>query len=312
MPWFRYLKGTESLGINSPNTNYSYPYLKRQINKFTPKDTLQSGTWLFLDISTLDIDTYLNGELDKIVDSSSYIVVYEHPTNDNDFTPVKTIINNGVLYFQTATTHQANTEIEKQYCIYYQTPNIRYIKSVNNGGVSDYQIVDPSTAMYDVNFSEVDLTSFNVDIFSNSFYNFSFINGWRDGISIVDNAKLFLTFSGPSLELYGTKGPSYGKLKLKIIGLPNNEFPTNSIDLDWTEIDCYQNTLVENVLLFSTNELLYRDYNLELEVLNSKNILSSSNSIKISSYSFSYNPYLQIGNEFLTDSVAYVKIGGFR
>ena len=46
--------------------------------------------------------------------------------------------------------------------------------------------------------------------------------------------------------------------------------------------------------------------------IGNQNILASSNSIKISSYSFSYNPYLEVETELITDSVAYVKIGGIR
>lgn len=312
MVWFRYLKSTQSLGISSPNENYSYPYLKRAIKKFTPKDTLPVGTWLFFDVSDLGIDNYLSSTLDVTIDSSSYLVVYEHPTNENDYTPVKTVVHNNILYFQTAATHTANQEISKQYCIYYKTPNLRYVKPVNNGGRNDYQVTSSALASYDVDFSEVNTGSYSVNLESTSFYNFSFVSGWSDGMSTDQSAKLYLTFSGPSIYLYGSKGPSYGKLKLRIIGLPNSEYPTNNVDVDWIEVDCYQTSNQDNVLIYSKNNLSYRDYNLELQISNSKNILASSNSIKISSYSFSYNPYLEVETELITDSVAYVKIGGIR
>lgn len=312
MVWFRYLKTSETLGTTSPNQNYSYPYLKRVIKKFTPKDTLSSGTWLFIDVEDLEIDTYLSSTLDTTVDPSSYLVVYEHPTNQNDFTPVKTIIYNNILYFQTPVEHLANQEISKQYSIYYKTPNLRYIKAVSNGGQIDYQVTTSNLATFDVEYSEVNSLSYSVGLSSSSFYNFSFINGWENGSSIENNAKLFLNFSGPSISIYGSKGPNFGKFKLRIIGLQNENFPINSIDVDWIEVDCYQTESVNNTILYSKNNLSYRDYNLELEISNSKNILSSSNNIKLSSYSFSYNPYLELETELITDSVAYVKIGGIR
>jgi hypothetical protein len=47
MAWFKYYKQNSS--------TVSYPYVKRTFSKFTPKDTLATGTWLFIDVSTYEI-----------------------------------------------------------------------------------------------------------------------------------------------------------------------------------------------------------------------------------------------------------------
>ena len=83
-----------------------------------------------------------------------------------------------------------------------------------------------------------------------------------------------------------------GKFKFKLTGLQNVAFPNMELELDWTTVDCYNSTLQENVLLYENNDLNYRDYSLELQTIADKNIISSGNNIKISSYSFSYNLYL--------------------
>ena len=84
------------------------------------------------------------------------------------------------------------------------------------------------------------------------------------------------------------------------------------LELDWTTVDCYNSTSQENVLLYENNDLNYRDYNLELQTIADKNIISSGNNVKISSYSFSYNLYLTIGKEEISDQAVFVSIGGIR
>jgi hypothetical protein len=70
--------------------------------------------------------------------------------------------------------------------------------------------------------------------------------------------------------------------------------------------------LQENVILYENNDLNYRDYNLELQTITDKNIISSGNNIKISSYSFSYNLYLTISKEEISNQAVFVSIGGIR
>jgi hypothetical protein len=305
MTWFKYFKQGES-------TTYSYPLIKRTINKFTPNDKILKDTWLFIDITDLEIEKYYNSSLNLLDDHSSYLVVYETIGSDPRMIPVSNVINNNTLYFQAAEDHEADIETINQYSIYYKTPNLRYIKLFNS---IDYQVTSAEQAEFNSAFSEVDATDYDVVAGSESSYNFSFINpnlDWNNGLSSNPGSKLYLTFSGPSIQIYGDKGPDYGKFKLKLTGLQNIEFPNMSLELDWVVVDCYNSTLQENVILYENNDLNYRDYNLELQTITDKNIISSGNNIKISSYSFSYNLYLSINKEQISDQAVFVSVGGIR
>lgn len=305
MTWFKYFKQGES-------TTYSYPLIKRTINKFTPNDKILKDTWLFIDVTDLEIQKYYNSSLNLLDDNSSYLVVYETIGSDSGMVPVNNIINNNTLYFQAAEDHEADIETISQYSIYYKTPNLRYIKLLNS---ENYQVTSAEQAQFNSLFTEVDITDYDVVAGSESSYNFSFINAnldWNNGLSSNPGSKLYLTFSGPGIQIYGNKGPDYGKFKLKLTGLQNTEFPNMSLELDWTVVDCYNTTLQENVILYENNDLNHRDYNLELQTITDKNIISSGNNIKISSYSFSYNLYLTIDKEQISDQAVFVSIGGIR
>ncbi len=137
MTWFKYFKSDQTINSATPNYNYSYPYLKRSIAKFTPRDTLSVGFWLFANIKDLNINTYKNSTLQTLEDTNSYVVVYEKGAT---FIPVKTVIDGDYIYFQTAEEHVVATEIQGSYFIYYSTPNLRKLNEVDNAGIEDYQI----------------------------------------------------------------------------------------------------------------------------------------------------------------------------
>ena len=305
MTWFKYFKQGES-------STYSYPLIKRTINKFTPNDKILKDTWLFIDVTDLEIQKYYNSSLNLLDDDSSYLVVYEIIGSYSGMVPVNNIINNNILYFQAAEDHEAGVETISQYSIYYKTPNLRYIKLLDS---ENYQVTSEEQAQFNSLFSEVDITDYDVVAGSESSYNFSFINpnlDWDNGLASNPGSKLYLTFTGPSIQIYGAKGPDYGKFKFKLTGLQNAQFPNMELELDWTTVDCYNSAFQENVLLYENNNLNYRDYNLELQTDADKNILSSGNNVKISSYSFSYNLYLTINKEQISDQAVFVSIGGIR
>ena len=137
MAWFRYFKSNETISSATPNYNYSYPYCKRFINRFTPRDTLEIDTWIFANISDININKYKNISLQDETDQTSYVVTYEKGEN---VYPVETVIESNYLYFKTYEKHTAAEEIIGQYAIYYNTPNLRKINEVDNGGVEDYQV----------------------------------------------------------------------------------------------------------------------------------------------------------------------------
>lgn len=161
-------------------------------------------------------------------------------------------------------------------------------------------------------YDELELTDFYVNINSNSSYNFSFLdleNSWKNGESSKPSSKLYVTFSGPKFILYGAKGPDFGKFRFKITGFANTEFITTQDEVDWQIIDCYNEVAINNTILYENYDLNLRDYVLELQVLDDKNIKSKGNRIKVNEYMFTYNVYARIGNEQISDRPAFKKDG---
>lgn len=305
MTWFSYKKINES--------SLSYPFVKRSISKFTPNDPIDEGTWLFVDVKGLDIDKYYDQSLNLVLDPSSYIVVYEDDIDgeSNVFIPVECVINNNILYFKTAEYHGSGIEIPQKYSIYYRTPNIRYIVPVG----SSFQVTTVGEAAYNADLAAIDLTTYQVELDSNYSYGFSFVNAaydWNNGLSKTVGAKSYFTFTGPSLEIYGSKGTDYGKFKLKIVSYGNQATPESSIVLDWVTIDCYNSYYSANELLFSTSGLPSGKCTAELELISDYNILSSDRNIKLNSYQFSYYIDLTLGSEELTEQATFVSLGSLR
>lgn len=133
---------------------------------------------------------------------------------------------------------------------------------------------------------------------------------WINGISQRAGARAFANFDGPGLRIYGYVGPSYGKINLRIIQ-KTSETNEEKIILDSFEIDCYS-FQEENKIIFEKTDLEYQEYNLELEVVNDKNILSSSNSIRIEKITFLSNFNFVLGNQELNPNLSFKSIGGVR
>ena len=306
MAWFKYLKTHTSTG-------YSYPYTKRDMDRFTPKDTIPEGMWLMADVSDLDIDAYYDGNIVKQYDLSGYLVVYENllGTDLSTSTPVECVIYNDTLYFRAAEQHLANTEISNNYVLYYNTPNIRYVKEITT---DSYEVVSNSIAPYAAIFNDVDTTPFDVTLNSETYHNFSFINqseDWNSGLASRPGAKAYLTFSGPSIDLYAATNRSSGTFRFRVTSLGNTANPYSLVEQDWTVIDLYSLEEQENVLVFSTNNLSQSELTMEIEVLSEKNTLSTGNQVRLNYYSFSVNPYITINSEVLFELAQFVTVGQF-
>lgn len=305
MSWFRYLKTEEG--------DFYYPYAKRVISKFTPNSLIAKDQWLFVDVSDLDIDYYYNDSLEKVIDESSYLVVYETSLESETGTgqPVACVIDDGILYFKAAEDHAADLETPKVYSIYYRTPNIRYMTTLEDSDPQEYIITTAENGLYNSDISEVDQTAYSVDLSATGYYNFSFINNsvdWVNGSTKVSGAKAYINFSGPNFELYGSKGPDFGKFRIKLVSFSNANDPTTKLELDWYIVDLYSSTFQEDVVLFSSQALPFKECSLELEVIYDKNILSSDYSVKLNRFEFSFNPYLKIGKELLFDQAVFSSV----
>lgn len=322
MTWFRYFKATETINETQENTNYSYPLVKRSLPRFVPTDDIPFQSWLSVPITGLNIGRYLDTDLEEQIDHSSYLLVYENvELNVFEYTPIKCFIDNDVLYFQTSSDHPANKPVDNQYSLYYHTKDIHHVTYVQNGPVSedgtlDFQINTSSSDFFG-QISDIDGFTNTVTPSSIGRYNFSFVNSgtdWDQGSTVHPGAKVYVSFPGPKFELYGIKGPDFGKVKVRLTGLSNAENPISEIIFSDLIIDCYSPNYKENELLYSSvgYGLTFRDYVMEVQVLNDKNLSSNGNKFKVNSFRFNYNIYTSFGQEQISEFVALSSSGMFK
>lgn len=308
MIWFKYLKSGQSTSIAAENTNYSYPQVKRAIERFSPDVDIPKDFWLSIDVSSLAIDSYINSSLESSIDATSYLVVYESILRNNDFTPVQTKIKDGILYFKAAENHEANVFIPKQYALYYKTPNLQNVTPVTNGSLTSYKVSDSSNP-YNPGELTGDLSLYSVSLGDINYYNFSFVNSgldWENGRSIENNAKVYINFLGPTFNLYGDKGVDYGKLSYRI--KPAEQLPDDVISNDFTVVDCYEATNSFDQNLISVSSLDKREYVMEIVATGEKNILAQNSYIKLSKFDFVFDLDLQLSNESLSTNINFVSL----
>jgi hypothetical protein len=106
-------------------------------------------------------------------------------------------------------------------------------------------------------------------------------------------------------------GPSNVKIKIRIISKQQGASDTEKIAVDWTEIDCFALTQQE-VVIFNKTNLEYKDYNLEIEVLEDKNTLSTGKSVEITKVSFLKNMYIVLGEQQINQTLVFTSLGGIR
>jgi len=301
MTWFRYLPATASPSLSSQDVSYVYAILRRKINIPILKQDIQKDNWLFVDISDISIDKFINSLLQEEIKQNSYIVVYESKLNDNyNFIPVQSHILGDRLYFQAAVNHVKNIQIENQYSLYYKTDDIKKIKKVNNGIYEDYISCLEQEAEFITQSSDVDEASFDVSSNTSAFYTFSYLNiqtDWENGFTKNPGAKLIGTFTGPLFKLFCNKGPDLGIFKIRIISLSSDATPQDIIEVDWQEVDLFSEDKTQNILVFSKNDLYYKDYIFEIKADYEKNSLSKNGKIEVGYYSYAFNAYAKIDKE---------------
>jgi len=314
MTWFRYLPLDAVASVSNQNENYIYPLLKRVIEFPAPNQTIPLDSWIFVNVQDLGIDEFINDSIITEEENNSYIVVYESTAlDDYDFIPVKSQIVNDRLYFKTVETHQKEKLLEKQYSLYYKTKDLKLIKKIQNGQYDDYIQCSINEAEFITSTSDVDETSFDVYPNTNEAYGFSFSNidvDWKNGVSLSSKAKAIGTFSGPLFELFCNKGPEFGKFELRIISLSSDATPESIIEQDWITIDLYNSTLLENQLVFSKNNLYYKNYIFEIVSNFEKNDLSSNGAVSIHHYSYAYDAQCVLSPEEISPYLFSRKIAG--
>ena len=309
MIWFKYLKSNQGTSSDQENTNYSYPQVKRKIERFKPSIDIAQNAWLSVDVTDLGIDSYLTDSLDEAVDATSYLVVYENTLRVDDFTPVVTKIYDNVVYFKAAENHESGVFIKKQYSLYYKTPGLQNINPVTNGQTTSYKISD-SNNPYNPGSITDSVTSYTINVGDSGYYNFSFINSgidWENGESNNLDSKVYINFLGPKITVNGSKGPSHGKLSYRIKPV-NQKDSTYVVVDDYYVVDCYSTDQSSNIELFSVSNLKKEEYVLEIIVSGEKHPNASDSKIKLSNFVFDFDLGLEISKEYLSTNINFVTL----
>ena len=309
MAWFKYIKYGETL----PSTTYKYPLVKREINFPKPKQNIKKDDWIYIKLDQLKIDKFVNNLTIEESDSNSYLVIYEQVAeNGEQFNFVESEIMGDVLYFKAAEDHNKDTDLVKQYSLYYKTKKIKNLKQVTNNSKVEYKEVDQEESDYPntVEVATDFLTTASISEINN--YGFSFLNqniDWLDGESKKPNSKVVGLFTGPNLTITCDVGPNFGIFKISIVRISDDATPGSEKIVDSYLVDCYSSSFDAKDVYVNT-DLNYREYIFEIESNFEKNPLSSNGKIKINSFSYLYNPFLTFGLELVNPNLLSRKITG--
>jgi hypothetical protein len=326
MTWFTYTKSSST--VTPPvRRKIVFPFL----NEF-----LKVGDWVHVNLNDLDLNRYYyyeDGLIKNKADSDSYVVVYE---TDTSYTVTQSLLvgnptlpayeNN--LWFKSVANVDASQKPVGNYYIYYHKDDIQYLTysgnsyvSTTNPGGANFIATETQGSSNSVDFYSTVVTgdANNIRIANLSYLGDSGI--WVNKKSSTVGSKLMGTFSGPNLKIYAEKTPNSGILLLKIIKTSANG-SGQSIIKQGVEIDLYASTVQENQLvytfsvedqdIFSTYDEIYGDFSFEIEISSNKNTSSTSNDVKISSYSFSKNYLLEIDQEEINSSIAFKTTGSVK
>jgi hypothetical protein len=344
MSWFQYVKSTNSGVVistsdlslristitNDPATlQYAAPPLRRRVLIDDLEEDIEAGEVVYVDLGTKSVNKYYNETLGVETTQDSYIVVYEDSESDVAGTVVRSkaidsaTSGNSLVYFQAAEKHAKNTKSSMSYSIYYGTDYLKYLQQfITLDDKIVYKMVDnPEDVIYAQGaFFDLDVASFSSYTYSatssstKSYQLALYNNGtdWEDNYSLTSGAKAFGIFDGPGFSVHGELGPSSGKFRIRILSLYDDNSISKNVILDWTEVDCYNSTLLESEILYENSNLEYKKYIFEIETLTDKNIMSQSNSVKIEKYMFSPNYKLIYEKEEFNPDLSFITVGGIR
>jgi hypothetical protein len=326
MAWFTFLEASEAATPATLQTP-----LRRELIIDNIEDPFSQGDILSINLNGKKINKKLDGTLTEVSDNTSYLVVYEDFANDSFFQPVESVIVDDVLYFKAYEDGGPDIFSTKKYSIYYGLNNINNLEYLGDGiyqqviqedfgigilPVEGEEEPEPELGVsYILSEENIDFALFSATEESTKSYQLAL---YDKGVSWVDNksqkigAKAFGVFDGPKLYIYGDKGPDFGKFRIRITKVDTNNNFVNTVALDWQTVDCFARDLNEQIIFESTEELGYERYLFEIETILEKNPSSTSNSVSIRSYEFIPNYKIEITNEQINPSVAFIRIGGIK
>jgi hypothetical protein len=333
MTWFKYLNNNVNLRVPE-SFEYIQPSLKRELSLSAPRDYIYKNDWLFVDMGNNEINKIYNKSSLKEDQNHSYVIIYEYDNLDptklsSTPAPTKTTMVNNIVYFQAVKDHKENYQMDGKYSLYYGQDYLKYIHATpyvkDNETKYDYIAISKELAesydddqntprLYDATPSNINLYQTVLTAESKNYYTLAFFNDgidWKNSVSQKPGAKALANFSGPNVDLHAITGPSNGKIRIRIVSKQQSASDIEKIALDWTEIDCFSLTEQE-VVIFNKTNLEYKDYNLEIEVLEDKNTLSTGKSIEITKVSFLKNMYITFGEQLINDTLVFTSLGGIR
>lgn len=216
-----------------------------------------------------------------------------------------------------------------EYSVYYGSDYIKYIHAtpVTTGTSTAIEYIKyPKTyistieaspgysPLYSATPSSINLYEKEIIRSSNGYYKLAYFNegtDWINGLSQVAGAKVVSSFSGPKVRVHGSVGPGYGKFKIRISTKQVQTSDTENVILDWFEVDCFSLTEKEAIIFEKTN-LEYLEYNIEIETLQDKNVLSTSSSVRVNKISFLTNFNFSLGNQIINPDLSFKSIGGIK
>lgn len=324
MAWFKYLKNTYNIESATPTAEYGSAPLRRRVLLDGLQENIEKDEVIYVDLGEKNINTYIDSSVSSTADNNSYIVVYEDEESDAYATPVKSKVIDNIIYFQTAEKHLKNADTSRYYSIYYGNNGIKYLEEyltledqVVFKQIDDFEVTIFQEGIYlDLATEETETYTYSAEIDSSlKSYKLALYNNgidWKDNNSTKPGAKAFGVFDGPGFEVKGSKGPDFGKFKIRILSFYDDNSISRNVAVDWTEVDCYNSNTINDIVIYSNSLLDYQKYIFEIEVLADKNIMSKSNSVRIDKYMFSPNYKLTYEKEEFNPDLAFVKIGGIR
>jgi len=216
-----------------------------------------------------------------------------------------------------------------KYSVYYGQDYLKYIHAtpyvqnnktkyayiaVSKTIAESYDNSQDSPKLYDATPTDVNLYETTLTEKSKGYYKLAFFNDgvdWKESVSQTSGAKAFASFSGPNLNIHAMIGPANGKIRIRIVSKQEKVSDIEKVVVDWTEIDCFALQEAKSVV-FNTTNLEYKDYNLEIEVLEDKNVLSTGKSVQIIKVCFLKNMYITLGEQQLSNILVFTSLGGIR
>jgi len=321
MTWFTY-KTSDA----TPVTRYAP--VRREIIFQPITENLKEGDWITL--STVDLKlgktySFVNNQVVQAFDEDSYLVVYE--TASNKTATYSFIDSDSNLYFKSVSDVNSGSLPEGKYYIYYHADNIQYIefngydyvRTTNPGGFNFIASTTGSSAStIDYYSTVVNGDSTNTRIATLGYFAPS--GSWQNQETSEVGAKVFGSFNGPKLKIFGTKGPNAGKILVKIIktsmtGIGQQLIKTETVDLFYSSTlndSVIYSINIEDLNLFDQYEDLYGTFSFEIEILNEKNPASSSRSCKINKYGFIKNYNLSFSDEQIYENITFISTGVVR